>query len=276
MSRNRNYVFTLNNYTPVHEITLNSIPHRYLVYGREVAPTTNTPHLQGYICFPNAKTISAVRRILAGCHVEVARGSHAQCRTYCIKDGDFYEHGDLPADPREIGNAEADRWEDAWEKAKAGAIEEIPADIRIRSYSVLRRIGRDYQPNLALLPATCGYWIKGESGAGKSHSCFTAYPDLYPKGPSKWWCGYQNEEVVLLDDVDPSHGLWIGGFLKRWADKYPFIGESKGGSFKIRPKKFIVTSQYSIEDCFQDVETRVALNRRFRVINKLADQAIII
>jgi len=276
MTRNRNFVYTLNNYTDQDEDYLRTLQCRYHVYGREVSPTTGTPHLQGYVCFANAKTFTAAIRVLPRCHVEIARGRHTQCRAYSIKDGNFWENGTLPMDPAQRGENEQERWEDAWEKAKAGAIEEVPADIRVRSYSVLCRIGRDYQPALTLLPAPCGIWIQGSSGSGKTHSCFAAYPDLYPKGLNKWWCGYRDEEVVLLDDVDPGHSSWLGAFLKRWGDKYYFIGESKGGSWKIRPKKFIVTSQYAIEEIWPDQETRDAIHRRFRVIVKLRDQEIII
>ena len=248
MQRHRNFIFTWNNYTNDNEQYLKGLPSKFMVFGREIAPTTATPHLQGYICFANGKTITAAKRLLRGCHVEIARGSHAQCRTYSIKDGDFYEQGTLPVDRDQNGLDEKQRWIDAWDSAKAGALEEIPADIRIRSYSTLKRIARDYQPNIELLDSVCGLWIHGTAGCGKTSAVFQAYPGLYPKGHNKWWCGYQGEEIVLLDDIDTSHGPWIGSFLKRWADKYPFIAEEKGGSTKIRPRRFIVTSQYPDRD----------------------------
>ena len=44
---------------------------------------------------------------------------------------------------------------------------------------------------------------------------------------NKWWCGYNGEKYALIDDFEPD---WTGkAALKRWADRYPFQAEFKGG-----------------------------------------------
>lgn len=274
VSRARAFVFTFNNYTPADEDRLRLIDCKYLIYGRERAPTTGTQHLQGYIRYANPRSVVSVRRVL-GCHVEVARGLPSQCIQYCKKDGDVHEQGEVPADPAESGEGELERWKQAWQSAKEGKIEEVPADIRVRCYCTLKRIHRDFQQAVGLLASPCGVWIHGEAGSGKTMSVFTLYPSLYTKGASKWWDGYDQHDVVLLDDIDPEQRAWIGRFLKIWADRYPFVAESKGQSLQIRPKKFVVTSQYTIEEIFHDEQTRSALNRRFTVIKKNKDQEIL-
>jgi len=274
--RSRKFVFTLNNYTDEHQRLLREAGFRYIIWGREVAPTTETRHLQGYVYLRSASTMSTMRRKICGAHIEIARGSNKQCIDYCKKDGDFEEHGEPPRDREDGGDDEKKRWAEAWEKAKEGDIESVPADIRIRCYSTLKRIRRDFEPSIKPMDHTAGVWIHGEAGTGKTRAVFETYPECYPKAINKWWCGYQGEEVVLIDDIDKSHATWIANFLKIWGDRYPFIGEEKGGSGKIRPKKVIITSQYSIEDIWGDAETRAALVRRYVVIHKEKDQNIII
>lgn len=271
VSRSRRFVFTYNNYpnwfnddNPL-DAWINSFGFKYCVVGREIAPHTGTPHLQGYIEFPNAHSIRSVRTKLAGCHVEPARGSPKQCREYCIKDGNFREYGE-PPNTEDPGTREKQRWEHARAMAEKGSFDEIPADIYVRYYGNLHRIHRDALPSKDPMPTTTGIWIMGPTGSGKSRGVRERYANVYPKPLNKWWDGYKDNKEVLIDDVDPSHGSWIGSLLKIWADHYPFIAEKKGGSSLIRPEKIIVTSQYSIGTVFEDTEVAAALARRFRVL----------
>jgi len=268
--RSRRYCFTLNNPTAADIDNLTALPVRYLVFGHEVAPITGTPHLQGFVCWNNAKTLRSTITLLGRCHVELTRGTALQASTYCKKDGNFVERGDLPADPAESGGPEIDRWNTAWDLAKAGLIEEIPADIRIRSYATLKRIGQDYMERLNPLESPCGIWIFGLSGSGKTRAVHARFPDAFIKPCTKWWDGYQGEDVVVVDDLDKYH-VALGGELKHWADFMPFITELKGGSRRIRPRTLIVTSQYTIGDIWKDEETREALSRRFKFLEKTKD-----
>lgn len=121
-SRSRSFCFTWNNYPDNHQDVLDELDFRYVCYGYEFAPQTGTPHLQGFILFANARTLNSVIRGLPGVHVLVARGTAAHNRTYCSKSGDFIEFGDPPKTPKEIGDAEKDRYITAWDLAKAGWI----------------------------------------------------------------------------------------------------------------------------------------------------------
>ena len=220
---------------------------------------------------------------MPGCHVEGGNGTAHQADQYCRKTREVdnapnevvYSRGTLPLLPSEKGAVEKLRWEETWAAAKEGRIEDIPADIRIRQYSAIRRIERDFMPPVDRLAGPCGVWIVGPAGCGKTRAVLDQFPEAYPKPRNQWWDGYQREPIVLLDDVD-KFDVRLGGNLKHWADAYPFIGEVKGGSQKIRPERLIVTSQYRIEDIWFDEETRQALLRRFVVIEKEVGQNIIL
>lgn len=274
--RSRKYVFTINNYTDSTFEDLLRLATRYLCYGKEKAPSTGTPHLQGFVYFPHGKTLAAVRKLMPGAHIESARGTFDQIITYCGKEGDFYEYGERPVDSASIGDKERRRWVEALESARSGNFEEIDPQILLCHYGSILRIRNDCITVPETLPSTSGVWIVGPSGSGKSRGCRLQYPGLYPKPLNKWWDGYKFEPVVLIDDVDRSHSAWIGGFLKIWADHYGFIAEAKGRSISIRPERLLVTSQYYIGDLFSvDPQLVEALERRFRVIECLPDIPIV-
>lgn len=90
---------------------------RYLIFGRETGDS-GTPHLQGFAIFNNAKRLRAVKLLLSPrVHAERARGTSAQARDYCKKDGDYEEHGDFPAQAGQRNDLEAIiQWADDFER----------------------------------------------------------------------------------------------------------------------------------------------------------------
>lgn len=276
MQRGRGYIYTWNSPPDEWRTHLDGLECKYIIAGQEHAPTTGRLHLQGYILFNTVKSTGQIRRLLPGCHIELARGTSQQCIAYCSKeDPNPYERGTRPLSNREKGDVEKERWEKIWTQAKRGDIEDIEPSARVRFYSTILKIQRDFMPAVVRLPGPCGLWIRGAAGCGKTRTVLDTFPDAYPKPRSKWWDGYQGEPVVYCDDLSVFH-VALGDELKLWADAYPFIGEIKGGSKKIRPTKFIVTSQYSIEEIWQDEQTRAALLRRFIIKEKVLGEELII
>lgn len=114
----RRWVFTLNNYTDAHEATLKALECKYLVYGKEIAPTTLTPHLQGFIKFPKVYRLAALKKIERTIHWEPAKGSDEQASAYCKKDGLFHEQGSM--DDNKGKRSDLDDFKDA---VKAGILD---------------------------------------------------------------------------------------------------------------------------------------------------------
>ena len=98
-------------------------------------------------------------------------------------------------------------------------------------------------------------WWYGTTGTGKSSKARADYPGAYIKDPqTRWWDGYTDQEVVIIDDFDKFQ-VSQGGDMKRWLDHYPFQAPYKGGYQEIRPRKIIVTSNYHPEEIWDDVKT---------------------
>lgn len=262
--QSRRWCFTLNNYSDSEYLAVIGLANSvsYLIVGKEVGET-GTPHLQGYVVFQsNCRLAGAKRHLGSRCHLACAMGSSAQNRAYCSKGGDFFETGICPES--DGGAREKIKWDLVKEAAKKGFLDDVPDDVFVRNYSTLRQIAKDYQKKPDDAPDVTGIWIHGKAGIGKSRYARFHYPTFFDKNLNKWWDGYQGEDSVLLDDFSTDHAC-LRNHLKRWADRYSFGAEIKGGALQIRPKNIIVTSQYSIDDIWEDEATRDAMKRRFTV-----------
>lgn len=267
MSRSRNYCFTLNNYSDVD--FLHSIKCRYLIAGREVGEN-GTPHLQGFISFENAKSFAVVKKLLPGAHIEKANTIRAAIE-YCRKeDPEPIEFGTPPLTPAEKGTLEKRRWNDALSAAKEGRIDDIDADILLRHYGTIKRIRTDYQKALPSLDdiADRFCWYYGASGTGKSSKAREDNPDYYLKRKNKWWDGYRPGQPVIIEEWGLKDGEYLGDMLKEWCDHHSFAAEVKNGYTNLRPPKIIITSNYSMEQCFPDIQGHlIPLQRRIKAVH---------
>jgi len=274
-SKFRAWCFTLNNYTPQDEAHIQSVLTsfaRYVVYGREVAPETGTPHLQGYVYFHNQRQRRAVSRLLPRARVDVANGTAQQNRAYCTKDEDYFEHGEIPLDKTEArmrgGQANAARYADAVALARKGDMDTIRESDPQMFLIHGPRLESLYAPEARPLEGDLHHeWWVGPSGAGKSRLLWELYPKHFAKALNKWWDGYRHQEVVAIEEWSPKNDLTASS-LKKWADRYPFPGEIKGGCLQgLRPKKIIVLSNYTPQQCFLAQEDLGPILRRFTVMH---------
>lgn len=264
---------TINNWTEDDKLRIENCGCDFFVYGEEIAPTTGTPHLQGFVGFKYGMTRSMVSR-------EFPRGSARPARNlqklweYCQKGNNVVKHGELPLTPKQKGEQERQRWEVIWDCAKLGAFKDIDAKVRVCHYNKLKQIQRDYMHTPLQIEKCSGIWIYGPAGAGKTTKAYEvgrsfgaeSETEIYLKAANKWWDGYQNQKTVIVDDLDPGHAC-LRQHLKQWLDKFPFKAEVKGGGMDIRPECVIVTSQYSIDEMFcGDQKTIDALKRRCEII----------
>ncbi len=264
LPKSKHWVFTINNPTDADALTPNQLGQiSYLIIGKEVGDE-GTPHWQGYVVFINRKRRTGVARFFPRGRLAIKEGTVLEALTYCKKDGDYQEWGTVPVTAQE---AVRNNWDDMYAHAKRGEFEEIPKNMLIRYYHAFKRIQQDHPVKPPSLLEKDNEWVLAPSGYGKSTYVRRKYEDIYDKAPNKWFVGYQNEETILCDDFGPEQCKYLGWYLKRWADNFSFPMETKGGGRMIRPKHIVVTSQYAIEDCFEDMETVEAINNRFETTN---------
>lgn len=282
MSRSRGWCFTINNpkdFDKERVVALKTSGCDYVICGEEVGQG-GTPHLQGYVHFKEAKSLKSLSKLLPRARLEAAKGTGSQNRDYCVKEGVILtEWGTMPQDPVAQGvhgakgaKSGVEYWEKLKAAAKTGDLEALDAKTFVTQYRTVKAIQKDYSEKKEPLAETTGEWWWGPSGSGKSRTARETYPQAYIKGVNKWWDGYNGEDVVIIEDLD-KFNVALGGDLKRWCDHYSFPAEVKGGGMNIRPKKIIITSQYDINEIWEDNATVAALERRckkrvFEVPNK--------
>lgn len=269
MTKRRDYCFTINNYTDEDLdalLVLQAAPNlKYLICGKEKGEE-GTPHIQGYVYFKNPVVFATVKAFLPRAHIEATKGSVDQNIEYCSKEGDFLEHGERPVSQKRKGELGAEFWAAQLELAKKGRIHECDPKIQITHDLALHRIAVKHAPMPADADGPTGLWYYGDTGTGKSRTARTQNPGAYLKMCNKWWDGYDNEEVVIIEDFDASHNM-LGHHLKIWADRYAFPAEVKGGKINIRPKTILVTSNYHPDKIWVDPNTLNPILRRFRIVH---------
>lgn len=261
----RNFCATINNYTNADESALKELEYSYCVIGFE--GKDKTPHLQVYVELSKQTRFSTLKKLLPKAHIEPRRGTAEEAANYCKKEGSYEEFGEMSNQGKR--NDLTHLVEKVKEQPKITRQELVE-----NHTSIVARYPRFIQEVKSVynIPTTLDWttppnlWVWGPPGTGKTSSYENG---AYKKLINKWWCDYDNQDDVLLDDVDPDSMKYLTHHMKQWADRYPFRAEVKGGTILIRPQRIIVTSNYSINQCFFTEQDQLAIKRRFTVIHKV-------
>lgn len=141
MAARYNYTLVYNNYTAEGEEKLKAWlteKCKYAVYGHEIAPTTGTPHLQGYISLDKKKTMKTIQNELDKLGIKLALKNADKSaevnRKYCIKDGkDIFETGEINITGHKARQADLD-YKEALEAPTFAAAMNIIREKRPRDY----------------------------------------------------------------------------------------------------------------------------------------------
>lgn len=252
----------MNNYTDSAIQALHDLPVRYMVYGREVAPTTNTPHLQGYVSFPTVKSKTAAIKNLPGCHVEPRKGTQEQAIAYCKKDGQFTERG---LAPEQNGG---DKMKDKILKNKRLLVDDVDTLIDAGDVSVLQlpllKKARIAYTDFKSQPRDFKTIVKvyiGTTGTGKSRKAHEEDKTTWTHPGDRWFDGYQQDEVVLFDDFEGvKSGITYRKFLQI-TDRYAQTVPVKNGFVNWRPKIAVFTTNIEPKHWYPEDDPTPLLRR---------------
>lgn len=241
----------------------------YCAFGLEEAPTTGKEHVHGACCFINETTFGQLKKKFhATIHWEPMRGTVSQAVDYFSAAIENWEYGSKPNDYEGPGVREKNRWAVARDSAIAGDYLSVHPQILVSQIGNLMKLNSHFAPQPPSLDDYVGEWWYGVPGAGKTYLAYEMFPTAYRKVMNKWWDGYIGQDTVILDDLSQANleAPQIQ-YFKIWPDRHAFRAETKGSSMMIRPKKFIVTSNHSISECFPNVGgiDLEAIKLRFKV-----------
>lgn len=224
---------------------------RYLVYQRELCPTTKKEHWQGYVEFFNPVALSTLRKKIFDEKVRLfeRNGTPEQAAEYCKKTDsrkagtEYTEHGTMSAAGERTDLAELARQVTAGERT----VDQIAVDNAhaVHSYGrVLDRLEmirnrstqRKWKTNVCV--------IYGPTGTGKTEIVHGIEDDVYVKNlDEEWWEGYVGQEAVLLDDF---RGTIRFSELLRLLDRHPLSVKQryKQGGQPFVAKRIYITSAF--------------------------------
>lgn len=248
---------------------------QYLCYNVEVCPDTNRRHLQMYVECKSQITKKQLKTILGvdkDFHFEARRGNQKQAIEYCTKDetrvlGPFH-HGT----PKQSAQGKRPYLEEVVDTIVGGATMDQVIEAHPRAYIQFNRgihalLGAKKENRRFKTQVT---WIHGLTSTGKSEMAWEkiygdVYDIAYSKPNNKWWDGYNNQKLVIIDDYKRCEGLLFRDLLKL-LDKYPHKVEYKGGTVSFTPTAVIITSEQSPEEIFYDEPQIEQLLRRIETI----------
>lgn len=251
-SRHKNFCFTSFQADPP---TFDVGSMHYLVFQREICPSTGRPHWQGYVQFKTGKRYTTAQNELGlqrDSHFELQKGTNEQARDYCKKvesRADPYEHNEFgvfqpgsqtPGARNDIALFAAAVMDP--NKTTTDVLVEFPREC-VKFSGALCKL-QAFKKSGGMRDVH-NYVFYGPTGTGKTQLCYGIDPDLYRVvygNSGTWFDGYNGEKTILLDEFDgtqmPIHKLLM------YLDKYPLRVEYKGGSTWAKWTTVLITANH--------------------------------
>lgn len=210
----------------------------YWCLGREICPTTGTPHIQGCWYFKSQRWRNSLLKAWPQInYIQPMIASVMKNQEYCSKESNYLKGGELPSQGK---RTDLHSLKEAILAGETTAKEIREADPHsYHEYGrLIDKLEDDKLSTIRRTERTLGVWFWGPSGVGKTYyanklaegkSVYT-----FPKADKGWWDHYEGQEVFILQDfrgqipydelleiVDDSHYV----VPRRGRCPYPFISK---------------------------------------------------
>ncbi|AHA36869.1 nonstructural protein 1 [Penaeus monodon circovirus VN11] len=259
--RAKRWVFTWNNYTPENVAHLQEINCKYIGWGYETAPSTGTPHLQGFVYFHKQLRWKAVMAIMGNpSFVEVMEGTVEDNIAYCTKGpGEFWQSGPPPTEKKKtefkdilkMTLKEADevmREEHTWQSGSSNWK-------RLRSSMIKHYIGE-----MEVL------WFYGPTGTGKTRCAVEEHNGELIEFDGKFFDYKGGADCVVLDEIDKLEKPIPMGTMLRLLDRYKYSLRVLGDYVPRDFKKIIITSTNHPEVVYSQSHCEQLLRRITKIV----------
>jgi RNA helicase. len=258
---------------------------------------SGTPHLQGFVHFENAKTMSAIHKIAgwkrtalkpslkplsAIDYCKKGEQSHAEWEESGI-DGPHYGKNAVIFERGAYKQGRRTELEAVYKQVKDGvSVDEIAwdnPDIYERAHKSLTKLEDIRLRKLRRSEMTEGIWIFGGTGCGKSEYAFNTYDDgmsySYPYD-NGWWDGYKCQSTIIIDEF---RGQIPFNEILRMVDKHPnyYVRRRNREPMPFISKKVIITSALHPCEVFKNLssnDSMMQLYRRFKIYKITIDNGL--
>ncbi len=222
------------------------------------------PHLQGALTFTRKYRLTQLKKLFPETHWETALTRDPE--NYCIKGPIMInvvkKQGDR-TDLKKVAKA-VRNGKNMQEIAEEFPVEFIKFNKGITAWKQAMLPQRNWKMDVHIL------W--GPSGTGKTREVWDTWGTegvVYPKMKNKWWDHYTGQDVVLIDDFDPSTTGLDLDFLLCLLDRYPMFVEYKGGSCNFCSKMIYITSNINPKEWFNGRTCEEAFFRRVTSVREV-------
>jgi len=253
--KHHSYCFTINNWTEKNEEAVQTVPCRFIFCGKEKAPTTGTPHLQGCVTFHNARSFSgAIKALGGGASVRIQKGSDEENITYCSKENAWHTRGE-PLKPGKRTDINDVKTYVKTEGANQKDLFELATSFQAFQFGLkglqLHQSHRTTKPEVL--------WYYGKTGTGKTRYAWEKNPGAFSKQHTSW-DGYSGEATVIWDDFRPEHCKLSD--LLIWLDRYPCTVNVKYGRQNLLFTRIVITCPFHPDTLHYGAEDMSQLLRR--------------